>query len=168
MARLCIPGTAPTMVERDGAARRISRFGRPNCRPGGRSGASGGRQNRSNGSAANHSAATAAPLPIQRSRSASARVVSALLRARAFAVERPSLLLRSKVGACAKRRKQAEIHVHRLERRWAGIDGVDMPPVICVSSAPCAVVGGGRATVSPRRSAAAKRPASKPMAADST
>ena len=36
------------------------------------------------------------------------------------------------------------------------------PPVMWVSSAPCAVVGGGKETGSSRRSAAAKRPASKP------
>src|SRR5262245_42504343 len=67
-----------------------------------------------------------------------------------------------------QRRKQAEIHVHRLERGRPRIDRVDMPPVICASSAPCAVVAGGGATLSLRRSAAAKRPASRPTAADST
>ena len=42
------------------------------------------------------------------------------------------------------------------------------PPVIWPSSAPNAVVAGGRATGSPRRSAAAKRPARSPIAEDST
>ena len=42
------------------------------------------------------------------------------------------------------------------------------PPVMWASSAPSAVVRGGGACARPRRSAAAKRPASNPMAALST
>jgi hypothetical protein len=42
------------------------------------------------------------------------------------------------------------------------------PPVMCASSAPWAVVSGGGASVSPRRSAAAKRAVISPTAADST
>ena len=116
-----------------------------------------------------YSAAAAGSSPaIQRSRSASARALSALLRARFLAEPRPNLRPSRRRRGCGERREQAEIHVHRLERAGPASIVSIWPPVMCASSAPCAVVGGGGTSVSPRRSAAAKRPASSPIAADST
>ena len=64
---------------------------------------------------------------IQRSRSRSARAVSACLRAIDFSVPRrrlPSALFGRRVR---ERRKQAEIDVHRLERARPVVDGLDVP-----------------------------------------
>jgi hypothetical protein len=65
-------------------------------------------------------------------------------------------------------RKQAEIDVHRLERARPGIDGLDMAAGDVVEQR--AMRGGRRRRHGgvPSRSAAAKRPASRPMAALST
>src|SRR5579863_1927927 len=53
------------------------------------------------------------------------------------------------------------------ERGPASIDSM-WPPVMWLSRAPMAVVGGGAGNANPSRSAAAKRPAIRPMAALST
>ncbi len=73
-----------------------------------------------------YSAATAVSPASQRSRSASARALSAALRARVLcraAAEFAALAVEG--GRLRQRREQAEIHVHRLERGRPGIDGVD-------------------------------------------
>ena len=102
-----------------------------------------------------YSAASCIVPPIQASRSASARALSACFWA-------PRAVL------AAKRREQAEIDVHRLERAGAGIDRLDMAAGDMAEER--AVRGRRRRQDgrSPSRSAAAKRPASKPIAADST
>ena len=78
------------------------------------------------------------------------------------------LLLRAARGAAAERREQAEIHIHRLKGARAGIDRFDMAAGDMADQR--AVRSGRRWQIgrSPSRSAAAKRPASKPIAADST
>ena len=117
-----------------------------------------------------HSAAAAWPSPaIQRSRSASARGVSARFlpaSSRCRAAARPLRLL----IACGERRKQAEIDVHRL------VGARSRPAVECVFHVAAGDVGEQRAVrrgrrrrqraAPPSRSAAAKRPASSPMAAE--
>ena len=65
---------------------------------------------------------------IELSRSASARLVRALLRASALAVLRPNLLLRSNAGVSTQRWEQAKIYVHRLERGRTRIDRFDVTP----------------------------------------
>ncbi len=57
----------------------------------------------------------------------------------------------------------------RLGTRYLPTSSPSMwPPVTWSTRAPRAVVGGGASSVLPRRSAAAKRPASRPVAALST
>src|SRR5262249_16406033 len=116
-------------------------------------------------------AAASSPPVIQRSRSASARRVSARFFARAFSVPRkrcpPSRLI-----ACASGGKRPKLtFIGWYERGPAGSAPETVstwPPVICASNAPCAVVGGGGVREWPSRSAAAKRPAMRPTGADST
>ena len=108
------------------------------------------------------------PPPIQRSRSASARSLSALLRARFLAEPRPNLRP-SRAAAFGDRREQPEIHVHRLERGGPGVDGLDMAAGdVREQRAMRRGRRRRRSSASPRRSAAAKRAAIRPMAADST
>src|SRR6516162_10055767 len=94
-----------------------------------------------------YSAAAARSAPvIQRSRSASARRVSARFFASAFSVPRKRCPL-SRLTACASGGKRPKLtFIGWYERAPAGSvpEAVSTwPPVICASNAPCAVVGGG-------------------------
>src|SRR5258708_7299612 len=121
---------------------------------------------------AHHSAATARSSPlIQCSRSASARCVVARFFASTFSVPRrrapPSPL--SAWASGGKRPKLTFMGWYARVSADCAPDVLSMcPPVICASKAPCAVVAGGGVRHRPNRSAAAKRPARSPMAADST
>src|SRR6185503_3646109 len=116
-----------------------------------------------------HSAAAGNASPaIQQSRSASARWVSARFLAMVFAGPRKRSPSGPRVGMRASGGNSPKLtFIGWNEGGPASIVSM-CPPVMWPSSAPCAVVGGGSAIGSPSRSAAAKRPASKPIAADST
>src|SRR5262249_31793235 len=115
-------------------------------------------------------AARSSPL-IQRARSASARRASARFFSSVFSLPR-SRCPPSPLSAWASGGKRPKLtFIGWYERAVAGVapEAVSMwPPVICASKAPCAVVGGGGVSNRPSRSAAAKRPAMRPMAAHST
>src|SRR5712671_6581438 len=92
---------------------------------------------------------TALP-PVQQSRSWRARAVNA----RRFAIA-----LAAPLGDFASSGNRPKLTFMGWNERGPASIVSTWPPVMCASSAPCAVVGGGRSGVSPRRSAAAKRPA---------
>ena len=98
---------------------------------------------------------------------AAARADSARLRATPRSGPRRRLPLSSTRGSSIGGNRPKLTFIGWNERGPASIASI-WPPVMWLSSAPIAVVGGGGASARPSRSAAAKRPAIRPIAALST